>query len=184
MAGLHMALLVLVGSASAIEPWTLGDLGGSLVGPSKVYDDLDTDVSIARRPEHSARSSAPKKEPVLPHWEEADLTRRYEEQQKMNAHRCRNFMGREVPCSGPPSIVHPGQIHPGLLPSETVELGSNQKKMCETPFHCTPWSNPPRPSSFRDSGAWFKPEENVRDPGLHWCFSHALGQHGPECEPL
>ena len=24
---------------------------------------------------------------VLPHWEEADLTRRYEEQQKMNAHR-------------------------------------------------------------------------------------------------
>ena len=29
--------------------------------------------------------------------------------------------------------VHPGQIHPGLLPSETVELGSNQKKMCETP---------------------------------------------------
>ena len=58
------ALLVLVGSASAIEPWTLGDLGGSLVGPSKVYDDLDTDVSIARRPEHSARSSAPKKEPV------------------------------------------------------------------------------------------------------------------------
>merc|ERR1711936_1456414 len=133
MAGLHMALLVLVGSASAIERWTLGDLGGSLVGPSKVYDDLDTDVSIARRPEHSARSSAPKKEPVLPHWEEADLTRRYEEQQKMNAHRCRNFMGREVPCSGPPSIVHPGQIHPGLLPSETVELGSNQKKMCETP---------------------------------------------------
>ena len=55
---------MLVGSASAIEPWTLGDLGGSLVGPSKVYDDLDTDVSIARRPEHSARSSAPKKEPV------------------------------------------------------------------------------------------------------------------------
>merc|ERR1712158_68687 len=133
MAGLHMALLMLVGSASAIEPWTLGDLGGSLVGPSKVYDDLDTDVSIARRPEHSARSSAAKKEPVLPYWEEADLTRRYEEQQKMNAHRCRNFMGREVPCSGPPSIVHPGQIHPGLLPSETVELGSNQKKMCETP---------------------------------------------------
>ena len=40
--------------------------------------------------------------------------------------------------SGPnidPNIcqVHPGQIHPGLLPSETVELGSNQKKMCETP---------------------------------------------------
>merc|ERR1711899_164378 len=133
MAGLHMALLMLVGSASAIEPWTLGDLGGSLVGPSKVYDDLDTDVSIARRPEHSARSSAPKKEPVLPYWEEADLTRRYEEQQKMNAHRCRNFMGREVPCSGPPSIVHPGQLHPGLLPSEIVELGSNQKKMCETP---------------------------------------------------
>ena len=24
---------------------------------------------------------------VLPYWEEADLTRRYEEQQKMNAHR-------------------------------------------------------------------------------------------------
>merc|ERR1712158_279619 len=133
MAGLHMALLMLVGSASAIEPWTLGDLGGSLVGPSKVYDDLDTDVSIARRPEHSARSSAAKKEPVLPYWEEADLTRRYEEQQKMNAHRCRNFMGREVPCSGPPSIVHPGQIHPGLLPSETVELGQQQPKMCETP---------------------------------------------------
>ena len=29
---------------------------------------------------------------VLPHWEEADLTRRYEEQQKMNAHRYLSYI--------------------------------------------------------------------------------------------
>ena len=55
------ALLALVGSATAIEPWTLGDLGGSGFA-SKIYDDLDTDVSIARRPEHSARSNVQKQE--------------------------------------------------------------------------------------------------------------------------
>ena len=42
-------LLALVGSSTAIEPWTLGDLGGFGFA-SKIYDDLDTDVSIARKP--------------------------------------------------------------------------------------------------------------------------------------
>merc|ERR1712117_179636 len=101
MAGLLLALLALVGGASAIEPWTLGDLGGSGFA-SKIYDDLDTDVSI-RRPEHSARSNVPKQEQAQPHWEAADLTRRFREELK--SHRCRNFMGREVPCSGPPQLV-------------------------------------------------------------------------------
>ena len=55
------ALLALVGSATAIEPWTLGELGGSGFA-SKIYDDLDTDVSIARRPEHSARSNVKNQE--------------------------------------------------------------------------------------------------------------------------
>ena len=57
------ALLALVGHATAIEPWTLGDLGGSGLA-SKIYDDLDTDVSNARRPEHSLRSNLPKPEQV------------------------------------------------------------------------------------------------------------------------
>merc|ERR1711990_58839 len=104
MAGLLLALLALAGCASAIEPWTLGDLGGSGFA-SKIYDDLDTDVSIARRPGHSSRSNLPKQEQALPHWEAADLTRRFREKQKMKTHRCRNFMGREVPCSGPPHLV-------------------------------------------------------------------------------
>merc|ERR1719500_1932586 len=90
MAGLLLALLALVGCASAIEPWTLGDLGGSGFA-SKIYDDLDTDVSI-RRPEHSARSNVPKQEQALPHWEAADLTRRFQEEQMMKSHRCRNIM--------------------------------------------------------------------------------------------
>merc|ERR1711953_320845 len=127
-----LALFALVGSSFAIEPWTLGDLGGSGFA-SKIYDDLDTDVSVSRRPEHLGRSSAPTQEQDLPKWEAADLTRRFQEEQKMKTHRCRNFLGREVPCSGPPHLIHPGQIHPGLLPVETVELGSQQKKMCETP---------------------------------------------------
>merc|ERR1712212_1206406 len=105
MAGLLLALLALVvASVTAIEPWTLGDLGGSGFA-SKIYDDLDTDVSIARRPEHSARSNVKNQEQALPHWEAADLTRRFQEKQKMKTHRCRNFMGREVPCSGPPHLV-------------------------------------------------------------------------------
>merc|ERR1712106_11231 len=104
MAGLLLALLALVGSATAIEPWTLGDLGGSGFA-SKIYDDLDTDDSIAGRPEHSPRSNVQKQEQALPDWEAADLTRRYQEMQKTNSHRCRNFMGREVPCSGPPHLV-------------------------------------------------------------------------------
>merc|ERR1711936_657879 len=127
-----LALFALVGSSFAIEPWTLGDLGGSGFA-SKIYDDLDTDVSVSRRPEHLGRSSGPTQEQVLPKWEAADLTRRFQEEQKMKTHRCRNFLGREVPCSGPPHLIHPGQIHPGLLPVETVELGSQQQKMCETP---------------------------------------------------
>merc|ERR1712210_109693 len=106
MAGLLLALLALVGHATAIEPWTLGDLGGSGLA-SKIYDDLDTDVSNARRPEHSLRSNLPKQEQVLPHWEAADLTRRFREKQQMKSHRCRNFMGREVPCSGPPQLLWP-----------------------------------------------------------------------------
>merc|ERR1719458_2435738 len=115
MAGLLLALLALVGCASAIEPWTLEDLGGSGFA-SKIYDDLDTDVSI-RRPEHSARSNVPR------------------EEQEMKSHRCRNFMGREVPCSGPPHLIHPGHIHQGLHPVETVALGGGeqQQKMCKTP---------------------------------------------------
>jgi len=129
MAGLLLALLALVSTATAIEPWTLGDLGGSGFA-SKIYDDLDTDVSIASRPEHSPRSNVQKQEQALPHWEAADLTRRYQEEQKLKTHRCRNFMGREVPCSGPPHLIHPGQIHQGL---QTVGLGSQQPKMCETP---------------------------------------------------
>merc|ERR1719472_289966 len=132
MAGLLLALLVLVGSATAIEPWTLGDLGGSGFA-SKIYDDLDTDVSAGPRPEYAPRSNVQKQEQALPHWEAADLTRRFQEKQKMKTHRCRNFMGREVPCSGPPHLIHPGQIHPGLLPVETVELGSPKQNMCETP---------------------------------------------------
>ena len=57
------ALLALVGHATATEPWTLGDLGGSGFA-SKIYDDLDTDVSIARGPEHSLRSNLPKPDQV------------------------------------------------------------------------------------------------------------------------
>merc|ERR1719150_456641 len=127
-----LPLFALVGSSFAIEPWTLGDLGGSGFA-SKIYDDLDTNVSVSRRPEHLGRSGAPTQEQVLPKWEAADLTRRFQEEQKMKTHRCRNFLGREVPCSGPPHLIHPGQIHPGLLPVETVELGSQQQKMSETP---------------------------------------------------
>merc|ERR1711990_654266 len=129
-----LALFALVGSSFAIEPWTLGDLGGSGFA-SKIYDDLDTDVSIARRPGHSSRSNLPKQEQALPHWEAADLTRRFREKQKMETHRCRNFMGREVPCSGPPHLIHPGHVHQGLRPVETVAvgLGGQQPKMCETP---------------------------------------------------
>merc|ERR1712212_1340765 len=104
MAGLLLALLAVVGSATAIEPWTLGDLGGSGFA-SKIYDDLDTDVSAGPRPEYAPRSNVQKQEQALPHWEAADLTRRFQEKQKMKTHRCRNFMGREVPCSGPPHLV-------------------------------------------------------------------------------
>ena len=97
-----------MGSSFAIEPWTLGDLGGSGFA-SKIYDDLDTDVSVSRRPEHLGRSSAPTQEQVrsnlwiqihhqenphqglhyqvLPKWEAADLTRRFQEKQKMKTHR-------------------------------------------------------------------------------------------------
>merc|ERR1711971_469318 len=114
MAGLLLALLALVaGSATAIEPWTLGDLGGSGFA-SKIYDDLDTDVSIARRPEYSARSNVKKQEKqALSHWEAADLTRRFREEQKMKSHKCRNFMGREVPCSGPPQLVGQHNVEAG-----------------------------------------------------------------------
>merc|ERR1740123_2445462 len=136
MAGLLLALLALVvGHATAIEPWTLGDLGGSGFA-SKIYDDLDTDVSIAKGPEHSVRSNLQKPEQALPHWEAADLTRRFREEQKMKTHRCRNFMGREVPCSGPPHLIHPGHIDQGVHQVETVVLGGGdqqQQKMCETP---------------------------------------------------
>merc|ERR1740123_1553396 len=119
MAGLLLALLALVvGHATAIEPWTLGDLGGSGFA-SKIYDDLDTDVSIASRPEHSVRSNLQKPEQALPHWEAADLTRRFREEQKMKTHRCRNFMGREVPCSGPPQLV--GHHHHHLQTGDVRE---------------------------------------------------------------
>merc|ERR1740123_238987 len=87
MAGLLLALLALVvGHATAIEPWTLGDLGGSGVA-SKIYDDLDTDVSIASRPEHSVRSNLQKPEQALPHWEAADLTRRFREEEEISSSR-------------------------------------------------------------------------------------------------
>ena len=102
-----------MGSSFAIEPWTLGDLGGSGFA-SKIYDDLDTDVSVSRRPEHLGRSSAPTQEQVrsnlwiqihqqenphqglhyqvLPKWEAADLTRRFQEKQKMKTHRWGDFI--------------------------------------------------------------------------------------------
>ena len=97
--------------------------------------------------------------------------------------------------------VHPGQIHPGLLPSETVELGSNQKKMCETPG-CIGNNSLFALTSFWNLriGSIYFPERLEKDR-TSWklssnftilciqticirCFSHALGQHGPECEPL
>merc|ERR1712037_797387 len=107
-----LALFALVGSSFAIEPWTLGDLGGSGFA-SKIYDDLDTDVSAGPRPEYAPRSNVQKQEQALPHWEAADLTRRFQEKQKMKTHRCRNFMGREVPCSGPPHLVGTHHLEAG-----------------------------------------------------------------------
>ena len=93
-------------STAAIEPFTLGDL--EKYRDASVYDSLDTDVSVSRQSSNLARNTyMSKPAPVLPPWHTFHLTRRLKEQEKLRTHRCRNFMGREVPCSTPPHLVTP-----------------------------------------------------------------------------
>ena len=94
----------LVASTAAIEPFTLGDL--EKYRDASVYDSLDTDVSVSRPSGILARDTyMSKPAPVMAPWYTSDLTRRLKEQQKLRTQRCRNFMGREVPCSTPPHLV-------------------------------------------------------------------------------
>jgi len=124
-------LLALVASTAAIEPFTLGDL--EKYRDASVYDSLDTDVSVSRPSGILARDTyMSKPAPVMPPWYTSDLTRRLKEQQKLRTQRCRNFMGREVPCSTPPHLVHPGLFpgNPHVISAPPPHQHNLQ--MCET----------------------------------------------------